>query len=70
MISAEAAKIVFLEQMLDLFKTECYDRALEIDPNNILDWFSLTIGWAISKGLSTIDANDFAIHVRYETDLG
>jgi len=58
------------KQLSDLFKTECYDRALEIDPNNILDWFSLTVGWAISKGLSAKDANDFAIHVRYETDLG
>jgi hypothetical protein len=26
--------------------------------------------WAIAKGLSPADAQDFAVHIRYKTELG
>jgi hypothetical protein len=58
------------EQLIQLFKTECSDRASEIDPNNEFHWLHLTIGWAIAKGLNPEAAYDFARHIRYETDLG
>jgi hypothetical protein len=51
------------------FKTECHDHGSEIDPENNHDWLSLTIGWAIAKGLSPDNANDFAIYIRYSTNL-
>lgn len=58
------------EELIKLFKTECHDRAGEIDPENERDWYCLTLGWAIAKGLSPSDAYDFALHIRYKTDLG
>ena len=57
-------------QLLAAFKTEVSDRATEIDPENALDWFALTMGWALAKGLTPDDAHAFALHVRYHTDLG
>lgn len=58
-----------LEALLAVFKAEITDRATEIDPNQEQDWFSLTLGWAIAKGLSPDTAHSFATHVRYHTDL-
>lgn len=56
--------------LIALFKTEVHDRAGEIDPDSRRDWFSLTLGWAIAKGLSPDDALLFALRIRYKTDLG
>ena len=53
-----------------LFKKEVNDRAKDVDPGNDQDWFSLTLGWAIGKGLSPDEAHDFARYIRYETPLG
>jgi hypothetical protein len=58
------------EQLIQLFKTECSDRASEIDTDSSQDWFSLTLGWAVAKGLAPEAAYDFAVHIRYKTDLG
>jgi hypothetical protein len=52
------------------FKAEIRDRAEEVDPNDNEDWFSLTLGWAIGKGLTIREAYDFAIYIKYETPLG
>jgi hypothetical protein len=52
----------------DQFKVEVHDKSDEIDPDQ--DWFSLTLGWALAKGCSPEDANDFAMQIRYRTDLG
>ncbi len=52
------------------FKQEIHDRAKEIDPANEHDWLSLTLGWAIGKGLSVADALDLALFIRYDTNLG
>jgi hypothetical protein len=52
------------------FKAEINDRAEEIDSSNEQDWFSLTLGWAIGKGLTPEDAHEFARYIRYETPLG
>lgn len=49
----------------ELFKSECFDRASEIDPNEELHWWdSLVIGWAIGKGLSPKEALEFASYLH------
>lgn len=53
-----------------LFKIEVSDRSDRIDPDNREDWRSLAVGWAIGKGLKPEDAVDFAIYIRYHTNLG
>jgi len=30
----------------------------------------LTLGWAVAKGLTPEAAYNFAVHIRYKTDLG
>lgn len=52
------------------FKTECHNKSDEIDPDDELDWYDLTVGWAVAKGLRGEDARDFATYIRYSTDLG
>jgi hypothetical protein len=52
------------------FKSEVADRASQVDQYDEHDWRSLTVGWAVAKGLPPEEANDFALYVRYETDLG
>jgi len=56
--------------LIPLFKTECHYCSEEIDEYNEEDWRSLTIGWAIAKGLSPKEARDFARHIKYDTQLG
>jgi hypothetical protein len=53
-----------------VFQHEIAERAKEVDPENQHDWHSLTIGWAIAKGLRPNDALEFATHIRYATNLG
>lgn len=52
------------------FEEEVNRKAKEVDPSQDQDWFSLTLGWAIAKGLTPKEAHDFAIFIRYHTDLG
>lgn len=47
------------------FKQEICEREKEIDPNEELDWFSMSIGYFIAKGLSVQDAFNLASEVRY-----
>lgn len=58
-----------INDLQNLFKIEISDRASEVDPDSELDWFSLTLGWVIAKGISPEAAFDFALHIRYHTDL-
>ena len=51
------------------FKAEVSDRSADIDPDNDLDWHSLTVGWAAAKGVPPKDCYTFATHIRYDTDL-
>jgi hypothetical protein len=63
----ENSKYELLDQA---FKTEVTDRKVDVDPGEKEDWFSLALGWAIAKGLRPENAHDFALHIRYHTDLG
>ena len=47
------------------FKTNVYDIAEAIDPHEEHDWHSLFIGYALAKGASKEEANDWATHARY-----
>ncbi len=63
---------VFLKKhaaLLEQFKVEVHDRAKYVDPDSEEDWHSLTLGWAIAKGLKPRTAREFATTVRYNTDL-
>ena len=59
-----------VDALVSIFAVEVHDRAVEIDPDNIQDWYSLTLGWAIAKGLPPDAALAFARHIRYRTTLG
>lgn len=52
------------------WKLKVYDKANEIDPNDELCWYSLSVGFALQAGLSPEDANHFARYIRYNTNLG
>ena len=56
--------------LMALYKAEVHDRTEEIDPDLMQDFFSLSLGWAIAKGLSISDAQEFALQVQYNTDMG
>lgn len=49
-----------------VFKKQVCDRDDDIDPNDDQDWYSLSIGWALAKGLEPQDAYQFAEWMRYE----
>ena len=53
-------------ELVKLFKEQVCDRSLAVDPGGEQDWFSLSLGWALAKGLSPEDAHRFSIYVRYE----
>lgn len=55
--------------LIAIFTHEVSENGKKIDPDNEHDWRSLTLGWALAKGLEPNDANDFAIYVRYNTEL-
>lgn len=66
----EELKSYFNEELIEDFKREVNDKAEEIDENSEYDWFVLTYGWALGKGLKPENAHSFSIYIRYYTDLG
>jgi hypothetical protein len=56
--------------LIPLFVEECDKRSKEIDPDSEHDWFALTLGWAIAKGCTALEARKLAIHIRYKTPYG
>lgn len=56
--------------LLAQFKTEVSDVVDRADRAlNGLDWFALSAGWAIAKGLTPELAVELASYIRYHTDL-
>lgn len=53
----------------NLLIKEIVNRASEIDPTEEKDWEVMIFGWAIGKGMSIQDADDFASQVSYEIAL-
>jgi hypothetical protein len=53
------------------FKAEISDRSDEIDQEDSeLDWYSLTVGWALANGMTPDEAVGLGRYIRYHTDLG
>jgi hypothetical protein len=52
------------------FELEVSKNSLVIDPESELDWGSLTVGWALAKGMTSDQAHIFSSFIRYYTDLG
>ena len=52
------------------FKNNVDENASTVDPADCEDWHSLTIGWALGKGLTIEDSHKFAAFIRYFTELG
>lgn len=47
------------------FMNEIYTMGADIDATDDLDWFSLTVGWALALGVKPEEAYEVASHVRY-----
>lgn len=47
------------------FYTEVCSKSNAIDLDEEQDWTSLSIGWAIAKGMSIVKAHDFSLYARY-----
>lgn len=63
-----AAEVTTPISQLKLSQTEA-DQDLYHEAYYNLEWYDLTVGWALAKGLPPADAIDFAIYVRYHTQL-
>lgn len=57
-----------LPKLLKQFHDEISLKASEVDEASNQDWFSLSLGWAIAKGLSPEKAHEFSIFLRYDLD--
>jgi len=55
--------------LLKKFDREVSRHSKKIDPHSEHHWLSLTVGWALANGMTPDDANEFAVFVRYHTDL-
>ena len=51
------------QDLVNQFRTEISSRAAEVDPGNEQDWYSLSLGWAIAKGLTPALAHEFALEL-------
>lgn len=58
------------DPLVQQFKREVHNNAEAIDLSDGQDWYSITLGWAIGKGLSPAEAHAFALFIRYDTELG
>ena len=58
------------QQLGSAFRTSYHNRSGEIDPGQKEDWYSLTLGRALGKGLPPVEAIEFARYIRYQTDMG
>ena len=52
------------DELEELFRKEIVERAEEIDKDHSEDWFSLSLGWAIAKGLTPDQAYEFTLYLK------
>jgi len=52
----------FSRDLRDQFESEILDKMKIVDPTYTENWFSLTYGWAIGKGLDLEKAYEFAMY--------
>lgn len=51
------------QNLIEEYDSEITSNATEIDGDDKEDWNSLTLGWALAKGLSIVDAQSFAFYI-------
>lgn len=49
-----------LVMLVDLYKEQIVSHAAEIDPSDRHDWESMALGWAIGRGMTVEEADEFA----------
>jgi hypothetical protein len=55
--------------LLVSFVRDVYQRAEEVDPGDMQDWFSLSLGYFLGKGANVEVAYELAMDVRYHGAL-
>jgi len=53
-------------EILERFKTEVCSKSKEIDPGDEYDWYDLSVGYFLAKGLTIADATNLAVEARYQ----
>ncbi len=54
-----------MNKLLEEFKKEVCERAKEVDPQEELDWYALSIGFFLAKGATLEEAEKLAVEARY-----
>lgn len=52
-----------LDELCEEFAAEVYAKGEEVDPSGEHDWLSLTVGWALAKGVDVDKAQEFATYI-------
>ena len=68
--AAEELLKQFDNTLIDDYKDNVDSHCDEIDPDCDELWFSLTLGWALGRGLDPRTARSFAEYIWHHTDLG
>lgn len=55
----------YMKAAITSFKQEACSKAKELDPEKEQDWFSLSLGYFIAKGLTIDQAHDASLMSRY-----
>jgi hypothetical protein len=56
------------QKLVAAYKAEIVARADSIDPDSVHDWESMALGWAIGKGLTVKEAQEFGREaIRYQS---
>lgn len=58
--------IVNLEALVADFKANICQKWKEVDPGSDRDWYCMSYGWGLGKGLTADQAAAFAVYVRYD----
>lgn len=55
--------------LLVSFVRDVYQKAEEVDPGSLHDWFSLSLGYFLGRGASSEVAHELALDVRFHDNL-
>lgn len=59
--------------LVTIYQVEVHKEHDKIDRGGMSgceDWYSLSVGWALGKGLTSEEAHEFAYYIRYNTEMG
>lgn len=59
-----------IQVIANLFYTQVYLVAKQIDPDDNEDWHSLCIGWLVGRGYVLDYVNEIACDLRYKYEYG